>query len=136
MFSIWRRINNYVRVSLQQLQLLLLQNVVELKFTRRRPKPGAPSFRRMLATNNYGLLNSIQGRTGLNYRPPTHQPDYQPNLKGLIVTWDIFMQDYRQIPVAATDVISVIPANEEFWEYFNSKLAFMSPKEKFDFMRV
>lgn len=125
-----------MRVSTEQLRLLLLQNVVELKFNRRRPKPGAPSFRRMLATNNFGLLNSIQGRTALNYRPPTQSLDYLPNLKGLVVVWDIFMQDFRQVPAAAADVIAVIPANEEFWEYFNTKLAFMSPKEKFDFMRV
>ena len=125
-----------MRVSGEQLRLLLLQNVVEVKFTRRRPKPGAPSFRRMLATNNYGLLNSIQGRTALNYRPPSHNLEYDPKLKGLVVTWDIFMQDYRQIPSSAADVIAVIPANNEFWDYFNSKLAFMSPKEKFDFMRV
>lgn len=125
-----------MRVSANQLTLLLQQNVVEVKFTRRRPKQGAPSFRRMLCTNSFSLLNSTKGRVALNYTPPTHRLDYNPTLKGLVVTWDIFMQDYRQIPAAAADIISVIPANDEFWEYYNTVLGFMGQKQKIDFMRV
>lgn len=125
-----------MRVSTNQLKLLLQQNVVELKFTRRRPKPGEPMFRRMLCTNSYSLLNSTKGRIALNYRPPTNNLDYIPEQKGLVVTWDIFEQDYRQVNVNACEVISTIKANDEFWQYFNEKLAFMTAKQKIDFERI
>jgi hypothetical protein len=125
-----------VKVSLNQLKLLLQQNVVELKFARRRPQPGEPLFRRMLCTNSYSLLNSTKGRVALNYRPPHQQLDYSPELKGLVVTWDIFEQDYRQINVAACQVVATIKANDEFWKYYNEKLAFMTEKQKIDFMRI
>jgi hypothetical protein len=61
---------------------------------------------------------------------------YNPDLKGLVVTWDIFEQDYRQINVAACQVVATIKANDEFWKYYNEKLAFMTEKQKIDFMRI
>lgn len=125
-----------MKVSTNQLKLLLQQNVVELKFTRRRPVPGEPLFRRMLCTNSYSLLNSTKGRIALNYRPPTNSLDYIPEQKGLVVTWDIFEQDYRQVNVGACEVIATIKANDDFWKYYNEKLAFMTTKQKIDFERI
>jgi len=53
------------------LDSLLLRNVCEVRFVRRRPRAGDGPTRRMLCTKSYEILNSINGRTTLNYRPPS-----------------------------------------------------------------
>ena len=57
-----------MQVNLGTLKGMLLTKVCEVKFVRRNPKPGRPATRRMLCTNNVQLLNSVEGRTVLNYR--------------------------------------------------------------------
>lgn len=123
-----------MKASLPTTRSLLLSNVVEIKFFRRRLKPGAPPTRRMLCTNSLALLNSIEGRLALNYKRAINSPKFDPTQKNLIITWDIFMQDYRCINMVACDVIQVIPANKEFWKYFNEKLAGMSAAQKIGYM--
>jgi len=123
-----------MKVSLPTLRNVLLNNVAEIKFIRRRPKAGAPATRRMLCTNNLPLLMSPEGRLALNYRRAINQPKYNPNLKNLLITWDIFMQDYRCINMIACDMINVIPANKTFWKYFNDKLSLMQTLDKVRFM--
>jgi len=125
-----------MKVSLSPLKNLLENNVCEIKFARRRPKPGEPPTRRMLCTNSFSLLNSLNGKLLLNYKQPKKLPKFSPAAKNLIVTWDILMQDYRCINVDACEVISTIPASEKFWEYFNTKLRFMTIQEKERFMDV
>ena len=123
-----------MKVSLPTLKNLLLSNVAEIKFLRRRPKAGSPPSRRMLCTNSLALLSSPEGRIALNYRRAINYPKYNPDAKNLHITWDIFMQDYRCINMSACDLINVIPANKSFWKYFNERLALMSPQEKMRFM--
>jgi hypothetical protein len=77
---------------------------------------------------------SPEGRLALNYRRAINQPRYNPNLKNLLITWDIFMQDYRCINMIACDMINVIPANKTFWKYFNEKLSLMQTADKVRFM--
>tara|TARA_Y100000310_G_C20551446_1_gene748299 strand:+ start:34 stop:411 length:378 start_codon:yes stop_codon:yes gene_type:complete len=125
-----------MRVSLAALKSVLQQNVAEVKFVRRKPKPGDPPERRMLCTNSGHLLNSQKGRTALRYSSPKSGPDYNPNMKNLIITWDIFMQDYRTINVDKCQLISIIPADDTFWEYFTEKLTAMTPQQKIAFMSV
>jgi hypothetical protein len=125
-----------MKASLPTLKSLLLNNVAEIKFLRRRPKPGSSPRRRMLCTNSLALLNSTEGRLALNYRRAINMPKFDPNAKNLVITWDIFMQDYRCINVAACDIIQVIPANKEFWEFFNEKLAGMNATQKINFMNT
>ena len=125
-----------MRVSLGNLASVLQENVAEVKFTRRRAKAGSPATRRMLCTNSFGLLNSAEGRVALNFKPPTNYPKYNPQAKNLVVTWDIIMQGFRTISVETCDLVSVIPANDEFWTYFNDKLAPLSQAEKTNFMNV
>ena len=112
------------------------KNAVEIKFLRRRPVAGEPAFRRMFATNDLLLLNSAAGRTALNFRPATGRLDFNPAQKGLVLTWDIFMQDYRLVPANTADVISVIPTTppDEFWKYFSEVLSKMSTTDKMSFM--
>lgn len=123
-----------MKASLPTIKSLLQNNVAEIKFIRRRPKPGAPATRRMLCTNSLSLLGSTEGRLALNYRRAINMPKFDPNAKNLVITWDIFMQDYRCINMAACDLIQVIPANKEFWTFFNEKLVGMNPMQKITFM--
>lgn len=123
-----------MKASLPTLRSLLLNNVVEIKFNRRRLKPGAPPTRRMLCTNSLSLLNSPEGRLALNYKRAIRYPKFDPTAKDLIITWDIFMQDYRCVNMVACDLIQVIPANKTFWTYFNDKLAGLSAPQKINFM--
>ena len=125
-----------MKVSLLTLKNLLLSNVAEIKFLRKRPKAGAPSSRRMLCTNSLPLLMSPEGRVALNYRRAINNPKYNPSAKNVLITWDIFMQDYRCINMAACDLINVIPANKSFWNFFNQKLALLSTDQKVRFMNT
>ena len=123
-------------VGLSNLKSILLDKVCEVKFVRRNVKPGRPASRRMLCTNNVQLLNSVEGRTVLNYRPPRQAPEYNPNQENLIITWDILMQDFRTINCDTVDLISTLEADETFWLYINEKIAPMSAGEKMAFMNT
>ena len=125
-----------MRVSQSALTKLLEKNAVELRFLRRRPIAGSPPTRRMLATNDGMLLNSAAGKTALNFRPASGRLKINPTQKGLVLTWDIFMQDYRLVPAESVDVVSVIPTTppEEFWKYFSEVLSRMSSTDKELFM--
>lgn len=119
-----------MKVSREQLKSILLNNVCEIKFLRRRPVIGRPPSRRMLATLSYSLLNSADGRLTLNYRPTIRPPRYNPAQKNLLIVWDIFMQDYRNVNCDDVEIVATIPANEKFWEYFAAKLQNMTPQQK------
>jgi len=106
--------------SLASLKAILLDKVCEVKFARRNSKPGRPAMRRMLCTNNIPLLNSVEGRTILNYAPPRQAPSYNPNQENLIITWDILMQDFRTINCDVVDLISTLEADQTFWVYLKN----------------
>jgi len=122
-----------MKASLATLKNLLLNNVAEIKFSRRRPKSGAPATRRMLCTNSLPLLNSPEGRVALNYKRAINLPKFNPEAKNLLITWDILMQDYRCVNMVACNLINVIPV-AQFWNFFNKKLALMSATDKTRFM--
>jgi len=122
-----------MKVSLATLKNLLLNNVAEIKFTRRRSRPGLPPTRRMLCTNSLPLLNSPEGRIALNYRRAINAVKYNPTAKDLLITWDILMQDYRCVNMAACNMLNLIPVSQ-FWNFFNKKLSLMSSTEKTRFM--
>jgi len=103
---------------------------------RRRTKPGAPSSRRMLCTNSLKLLGSPEGRIALNYKRAINIPKFNPEAKTLLITWDIIMQDYRCINMAACDLINLIPADQSFWKFFNQRLAILSTEQKVRFMNT
>jgi hypothetical protein len=115
------------------LDSLLLKNVCEIRFVRRRPRAGDGPTRRMLCTKSYELLNSVNGRTTLNYAPPRGPKKINEAAENVLVVWDILMQDYRTINMNSCDLIQQIPDNE-FWEYFNENIYPMSPEQKFNFM--
>ena len=120
---------------------LLNNNVVELVFVRRHPKAGFPRTRRMFCTNSKALLLSISGKIALHHKAPTGAGlKYIPSMKNLVVTWDIMMQDYRQIPLEGVHVKQLHPVGneqeiEKFWEFFRDVLSKMSAEEKISFMK-
>ncbi len=120
---------------------LLENNVVELSFSRRNTKRGWPRNRRMLCTNSYKLLGSLGGRMALNFRIPTTFPAYDPKEYDLFITWDIFMQDFRSIPLEAIFVIAAYPVQnqsqiDEFWKYFDEAIRPMTSSQKTRFMKT
>jgi len=125
-----------MRVSRIQLEDLLKENVCEIRFVRRHPpRDGRPMTRRMICTKSYSLLNSVDGRVKLNYRPPRHQSTANPVVQNLVIVWDILMQDYRNVPMEQCEVLEQIPVNK-FWKYFNDKLYPMSPGDKVNLMNT
>jgi hypothetical protein len=116
-----------------QLDQLLREKVLDIRFTRRLGKENSSSTRRMLCTKSLEILNSNNGRLILNYKPPTQQPKYDPSKENLVTVWDIFMQDYRNIPVESCNVIEALDP-EPFWEKFNNQYRMMSQTDKTNYM--
>lgn len=127
-------VNQRMIVQKATLDSLLSNNVLEIRFPRRIAKPGLAATRRMLCTNSLDLLNSVNGRISLNYFAPKgpRKPYLGPD--NLSVAWDIMMQNYRNINCNQVDVIQEIPANEDFWVYFNENIYPLSQQQKFNFM--
>jgi hypothetical protein len=125
-----------VKLSLGGLKSLLESNVVEIKFARRMKLINKPDTRRMLATLDRDILNSKLGRDILNFKQPTQSAAYNAASKGLLAVWDIFLQDWRMIPVSNCEVVSVVPSRppEKFWEYFNKTIGNMDATQKAAFM--
>jgi hypothetical protein len=121
-------------LSIGGLKKLCLSNAVELKFVRRN-KLRIPPSRRMLCTLDSALLNSTLGKEILNFKVPRFSSPYNAASKGLLIVWDIIMQDWRAIPVDSCEVVSAVstkPANI-FWEYFNRVLGKMTVSQKKSF---
>jgi hypothetical protein len=122
-------------LSVGGLKNLCLSNVVELKFVRRN-KLRIPSTRRMLCTLDPTLLNSTLGKEVLNFKPPRFSPPYNAESKGLLTVWDVIMQDWRNIPVNASEVVTAISTKpvQTFWNYFDKVLSKMTASQKRAFM--
>ncbi len=116
-----------------QLDQLLRVKVLDVRFTRRLGKDNHPGTRRMLCTKSLEILNSNNGRLILNYKPPTQPPKYNPLQENLVCVWDIFMQDYRMVPVESCNVIEAFEP-EQFWEKFNTQYRTMSQRDKTAYM--
>lgn len=122
------------------LQSKLLQNVCILYILYRHPVKGRNRHRRMLCTNSYDLLNSVDGKLTLGYRAPKGIPPYDPKQHNLITTWDILMQDYRNINMDECYLNYEYPVvtqdqKNKFWlELFNKTFYLMSTQEKMGWM--
>ena len=130
-----------MRLSAPGFKALLMLNVVECAFIRRHKKAGWQPHRRMLCTLDRNLLNSLPGRVSLNFTNPIHPPPYPASAHNLVVTWDLFWQDWRAVPVESVDVVSVMPSHTKgeqnvFWAYFSAFLTRLSPQDKKAFMNT
>ena len=123
-----------MKLGLPTLKALLDNNVLEIKFTRRRPKPGVPLTRRMLCTNSQQLLMSENGRSVLNFQPAGGRPVFDKELYNLVHAWDVMKQDYRCISVDNCELVTQLPADDTFWEYFNKNILIMTTEQKTGFM--
>jgi hypothetical protein len=128
-----------VRLSRSGLSALLHKNAAELRFIRRVPKEFWSNRRRMLCTNDMTLLRSIPGTKVLNFQLPLGIGlPYDPNQHNLLITWDIFMQNWRAIPCESVDVIAVIKTQppQEFWKYFMQQVVPLTATRKGQFMNT
>jgi hypothetical protein len=123
-------------LSATGLAQLLKEHVVELRFKRRNKKEGFNEKRRMLCTNDALLLNSEAGKKILNFKLPTEQRKYNPLSKNLVLTFDIFMQNYRMISIEQCDVVAVISTRppDKWWLYFDKKVRSLTAAEKLLFI--
>ena len=122
------------QTSLPALKQTLLTNVCEIRFQKRRPQlSGGQTVRNMLCTLDRTLLDSVNGRTTLNFKPPGQAPKYNPESKNLLLVWDIIMQGWRMVSMDKCSIIKTIP-QDEFWEYFNEIIYPMTIEEKNQFM--
>lgn len=118
-----------------QLNGLLQTNVLDIRFLRRRPRAGVPSTRRMLCTLDESILNSVNGRTVLNYNPPSSSGlPYDVYGKGLCMVWDILMQNFRMVSSESVSVINKYTGDDTFWDYFNQNIVSLSSDQKLAFM--
>ena len=124
-------------LSVRGLAQVCENNVIELKFVRRN-KLRIPPTRRMLCTLDYTILNSALGKKILNFKPPRFSPKYNAASKGLLVVWDIIMQDWRAVPANSCEIVARIETSPNkqtnFWEYYNEVLQKMTPFQKKNFM--
>lgn len=124
-----------MKVALSTLKALLNDNVVEIKFKRRRVKQGAPATRRMLCTNSDIILNSPEGRNVLGFIPTATPKPFNPDSKNLIVSWDILKRGYRMISMDNCELISQL-SQDDFWPYYADKLSKMTAGEVEAFYNV
>ena len=119
-------------VNLSSLKETLQTNVCEIRFQKRRPK-GGPGVRNMLCTLDQTILSSVDGRTTLNYKPPTQAPKFNNESKNLLLVWDIIMQGWRMVSMENCNIIRTIP-QDDFWQFFNETIYPMTIEEKNQFM--
>lgn len=119
-----------------ELQRLLKSNVCDLLIVRRRPEraQGRPELRQMLCTNSMEILRSENGLRVLNYSGSFEPKKVDERKHNLVVTWDIFMQDYRNVSMDMCYLVQKIPADDNFWKFFNENIFPMSPNEKMRYM--
>jgi hypothetical protein len=119
-----------------ELQSLLNNNVCDLLIARRRPERalGRPIMRQMLCTNSMEILRSENGLRTLNYNGSFEPKKVDERKHNIVVTWDIFMQDYRNVSMDMCYLVQKIPADDNFWKFFNENIFPMSPNEKLRYM--
>ena len=128
-----------MKIGATTLRVLLENNVLEIKFRRRKSKPGSPDTRRMLCTNSPVILQSDAGKETLNFESGNNRIKFNPASKNLVLAWDIFKQDYRFISADNVELVSQMPVTgdgRDFWEYFNETIYPMTPGEKDNFFDV
>lgn len=122
-----------MKVNRAELESKLLHTVCDIRFVRRHPDSQRPPTRRMICTKSYELLQSVDGRVKLNYRPPIHFTTADPIRQNLVVVWDILMQDYRNVSMDGCTLLQEIPI-ADFWKYYNEVLYPMQPEDKIALM--
>jgi hypothetical protein len=123
------------KIGRTELDRLLANNVCEIFFMRRRPEraPRRPEYRKMVCSTCNEILNSENGVRSLNFRKPEGPKKIDERFHNVVVVWDLFMQDYRNVSMERCYIVQAIPP-ENFWEYYNNVLYTMSANEKMQYM--
>jgi len=140
----WQDIEAYqsnIKVSDRQIyrpefKSLIQNNVCEIVFVRRRPEraPNRPEVRRMLCTHSFNLLTSYNSKISLNFRLPKTARRLDEVKHNIVVVWDIFMQDYRNVSMDTCYIRQQVPDDDTFWKYYNDVLLNMTADQKMNFM--
>lgn len=123
------------QVSRGDLANLLEGNACEIVFVRRRPEraPGRPEIRRMLCSNSMNLLNSMNGIRSLNFHLPGGPKKIDEIKHNVVVVWDIFEQDYRNVSMDTCYLRQTVPGDDTFWRYYSDVLLKLTPQQKRNF---
>lgn len=115
-----------------ELKNLLVNNVCEIVFIRRRPEraPGRPEIRRMLCSNSMRMLNSERGLRSLGFHLPKTPRRIDEVKHNIVVVWDIIQQDYRNISLENCHLRQTIPGDDTFWKYYDKVFSPMSFGQK------
>lgn len=126
-------LNNMATITKESLDTKLMNGACSISFVRKNPSKGRSPVRQMWCTKDFGILNSVNGRTNLNYRPPRHAKQINENVHNVLIVWDIFMQNYRTINMDQCTLVEEVPG-DVFWEYFNENLFNLTAEDKSAFM--
>jgi len=123
------------KIMRTEFKRLCTSHVCEIMFVRRRPEraPGRPLIRRMICTNSTHILNTIKGRTQLQFRFPKTSFRIDERKHNVVCVWDIFMKDYRNVSMESCFLLRKTP-KEEFWQYWDEALSFMDQQDMIQFM--
>lgn len=115
-----------------ELKNLLVNNVCEIVFIRRRPEraPGRPEIRRMLCSNSMRFLNSERGLRSLGFHLPKTPRRIDEVKHNIVVVWDIIQQDYRNVSLENCHLRQTIPGDDTFWKYYDKVFSPMSFGQK------
>ena len=83
---------------------------------------------------DYNLLTSYNGKISLNFRLPKTGRRIDEVKHNIVVVWDIFMQDYRNVSMEQCHLRQTIPGDDTFWKYYNQALLTMTADQKMNFM--
>ena len=89
------------------LMKFLQTHIVEFRFTRRHEKAGYSNIRRMVCTANWKYLSSMFTRKVFNWNTPkTRRGVSWYKRRGLIIVWDLMVQNFRIVPVSTIQFVS------------------------------
>ena len=74
-------------------------------------------------------MNSTDGRNVLGFTPTVGVKVPNPETYNLLVTWDLFKRDFRQINMNNCDLITQMPADQDWWLYYYEKISKMTAGE-------
>jgi hypothetical protein len=116
-------------------------HVVDVVFYKRSSPTNNKIMRRMLCTLNRKLLGSAFGKNTLKFKPPRQTSTYNAEARGLVTVWDIFRQDWRNVPVKASVVMQepyTMKAEpiENFIEYFDKSIKPMTLGQRKQFIEA
>lgn len=115
-----------------ELKNLLVNNVCEIVFVRRRPEraPGRPEVRRMLCTLCRNIQVSERGIRSLSFEEPKTSRRLDEVKHNIVVVWDIIQCKYRNVSMDTCYLRQTIPGDETFWKYYDKVFSPMSSQQR------